>query len=415
MKADGHPLIDVFWAALRAVDPERCVGHALRGWHPPSGGRLLLAGVGKAATAMARGAAATPFESGVLITKDGHRLGYAHPRVAVFEAAHPVPDRRAVEATGTLLELLDRAGRGDQVLFLLSGGGSALLELPAEGLSLDDLKVTNRSLLACGAAIEEVNIVRKHLSQVKGGRLARRIAPAMGLTLVLSDVLGNPLDAIASGPTVPDPTTFEAARQIVERYRVELPARVRAHLEAGADETPKPGDPVFAGMEHAVIADHQTMARAALERSLELGWPTVLEDVGLVGEAREVGRRLARAGSGGCRIYSGETTVTVTGAGRGGRCQELALAFAVECEGRPGVTLLAAASDGTDGPTDAAGALVDGQTCVRARRKGLDPGEYLRNNDSYAFFERLGEQFVTGPTGTNTNDLILLKIEEPWT
>lgn len=414
-------LDSIYRAALKAVDPATCVRDALQAWDPGEG-RILLAGAGKAAATMALGAEAVVgtdrVSAGVLITKDEHTLGYAHPRVQVFEAAHPVPDLRGSDATGRLLSFLGGTRKTDRVLFLLSGGGSALLVRPAEGLCLADLQHTNQALLACGASIGEVNTVRKHLSQVKGGRLARHLAPARCLVLVLSDVLGNPLDAIASGPCVADPTTFAEAVEVVQKYKLELGPAVMTHLAAGCagevEDTPKPGDPVFERIEHVIVGDNRRMARAALEKARALSLRAELCDLELEGEARDVARELAHQGrkSGpGCFIYSGETTVTLRGEGRGGRCQELALAFALECDGLPGISLLAGSSDGTDGPTDAAGAMVDGGTCTRARALGLEPRGHLERNDSYAFFKQLDELLVTGPTGTNTNDLLVLKVD----
>jgi hydroxypyruvate reductase len=321
--------------------------------------------------------------------------------------------------------LLDGLTPADLVIALLSGGGSALLENPAAGLTLADLQRTTDLLLRSGAAIGEVNAVRKHLSAVKGGGLARRAAPARLVALVLSDVVGSPLDVIASGPTVPDLTTFRDASTVIERYDLwsALPERVVARLQAGlagaVPETPKPDDPVFSRVQTAVVGSNAHAARAAAARATEMGFHVQVLSTYVEGEAREVGRVLAALAreidaSGqplprpACLVLGGETTVTVRGEGRGGRNQEVALGCAPGVAGLADVLVLSAATDGGDGPTDAAGAWVDGTTALRARALGLDVDAFLARNDSYAFFAALGDLLIIGPTLTNVNDLMFV-------
>jgi len=398
-------LLDIYRAALAAVDPERAVAAALEGL---PAGPLWVIGAGKAAPAMAR-AVGSRAAGGLLITREGQ--GCADLSIPVREAAHPVLDQRSLDATAELLALVDSLGPQDFVLVLLSGGASALLELPAAPLTLADLQATSELLLRCGATIREVNCVRSQLSQVKGGRLGQRLkGPAH--TLILSDVVGGEVSAIGSGPTVSSSTTPADALAVLRRHGLleQVPAAVLERLRSLPAERLRVEHP------YTVVADNRRMAGAALARARELGLEARLLTAFLEGEAREAGlflaglaRELHSQGSPGCYVLSGETTVTVRGSGRGGRCQELALAFALACE-LPGVSLLAASSDGSDGPTDAAGALVDGETCARARSRGLDPRACLANNDAYGFFEALGEVWITGPSGTNTNDLIVVNV-----
>lgn len=423
-------LEEIYGEALRAVDPAEALRRHLsfsRGIlragevELPVGGRILLLGVGKAGARMAVAAEeilAGSLWAGLVIVKDGHRQGYRSERVEVLEASHPIPDARGHSATRRLMDMALQARADDVVLFLLSGGGSALLVAPAPGLALEDLRQTNTRLLECGATIGEVNCVRKHLSAVKGGHLARAIAPACCLTLVLSDVPGNPLDAIASGPTVADPTSFAEARAVIARHGLEdrLPPAVIQHLRRGEHETPGSSDPVFEYCHTVVIGDNVAFAEAAMEATCRRGHQAHLLTTSLQGEAREVALVLASLArevrqhdrpfaAPTVLVASGETTVRVRGEGRGGRCQELALAFARTIRGTPGVRLLAGSSDGTDGPTDAAGAVVDGSSW---RPAGED---YLQDNDAYGYFRRFGGLLVTGPTGTNVNDLVLLEVE----
>jgi glycerate-2-kinase len=313
------------------------------------------------------------------------------------------------------------------IVTLISGGGSALLVAPQDGISLADKQRTTSLLLNAGVDIGELNTVRKHLSRVKGGRLAEAAFPATVVSLILSDVIGDRLDVIASGPTAADPTTFGEALGIFERYRLSeaVPPPVMELLRRGdrgdIPETPKAGSLFLDRIENIIVGSNRQALEAAARSARELGFTVEILSAELTGEAREVGRQLARqalaaasskAGNAGhCLLAGGETTVTVRGQGKGGRNMELALAFAIEIEGLPGITLLSAGTDGTDGPTEAAGAIVDGGTVARAREKGLDPREYLDNNDSYTFFKTCGGLLVTGATGTNVMDLQIVLIE----
>lgn len=429
-------------AALQAVDPGPAVCQQLRlaegqlwigetSWSLACLRRLIVIAVGKAALPMAHaaqtvlGAAVT---EGLVVTKTGHAAGWQLPAPwRIFEAGHPTPDANGQHAALQVLQLLQQLTSEDLVLVLLSGGASALLPAPAEGLSLADLQATTTLLLRCGATIVELNTVRKHLSQLKGGQLARLASPAAVATLILSDVVGDPLDVIASGPTVPDPTTYADAWHILERYKLltQVPAAVRDYLAAGVagerPETPKPGDPCFARVYHRIIASNRVAALAAAQCASTLGYHTLILSTFVEGEAREVAkvaaalmRNVRQYGEPvpppACLIWGGETTVTVRGDGLGGRNQELALAAALALDGLPEVALLALATDGTDGPTDAAGGVVCGETAARARRLGLDLHAALRNNDAYPALAALDALLRTGPTGTNVNDLLVMLI-----
>ncbi|HNS51347.1 MAG TPA: glycerate kinase [Anaerolineae bacterium] len=427
-------------AALAAVEP----GAAVRRHFRLEDGRLSACGqvvdlaavdriwviaAGKAAPAMAAAAVdlvGDRLAGGLVVTKAGEagRAPGAGP-LDILEAGHPIPDERGVRAARRLADLLSGLSARDLVLVLMSGGASALTTLPAPGLSLADLQATTSLLLACGATIVELNTLRKHLCLLKGGDLARRAAPARVLAMILSDVVGDPLDVIASGPTAPDTTTFADAWAVGERYGLEtrLPGPVRRYLEAGLAghlaDTPKPGDPFFSGVQNCIVGSNRLAAESAVAAASAAGLHSLLLSTFVEGEARQVGRvaaALARelvsadrpARRPACLVWGGETTVTLTGQGKGGRNQELALAAAVAMEGLPGVLLVALATDGTDGPTGAAGAAATGDTVARARALGLEPAAYLHDNNSYPFFESLGDLLMTGPTGTNVNDLLLL-------
>lgn len=428
--------VQILGAAVAAADPAAAVRRAVH----LDGGRLVVAGraydlapvsrvlVVGAGKGSARMAAALEEILGDRVTSGAvtTKYGYVEPlrRIDLIEAGHPLPDAEGLRGARRIADLAAGAGADDMVLVLVSGGGSALLPMPAEGIDLEEKVAVTDLLLRSGATITEVNSVRKHLSRIKGGGLARMAAPAAVVTLILSDVLGNPLDAIASGPTVPDPTTFEEALGVVDRYglRSVLPAPVRRYLERGAageiPETPKPGDPAFSRVQVTVVGDISTAAAAAAERARALGYEPVPGATDVQGEAREVGGRfgetvrracVARAGSGApaCHLAGGETTVTVRGRGRGGRNQELALGAAWAISGLAQTLVASFGTDGTDGPTDAAGAVADGATLERARALGLDPEAALADNDTYAFFDALGDLIITGPTNTNVNDLWL--------
>jgi hydroxypyruvate reductase len=469
----GPAIARVLAAALAAVEPAAAVARFLRrdgdtlhaggrSFDLRALGRVIVVGAGKAGAPMARAAAAAlgdRLSAGLVVVKDGHleAQGAEHGaqsgaslladaaedgstagqetspsalRSALYalrfeEAGHPVPDARGVAAAQGIAALLDGLSERDLVIALLSGGGSALLTLPAPGVTLADMQALTGQLLASGADIGAINTLRKHLDGLKGGVLARRAAPAALVTLVLSDVVGSPLDIIASGPTVPDPSSFADALAILERYGLtaRAPAAVVAHLRRGAagaiPDTPKPGDPIFAASSTALVGSNEIAAAAALAAARSEGFQPLLLTTSLEGEAREAGRFLAAVlrevrltgnplPRPACIVAGGETTVTLRGDGRGGRNQELALAAAPGLAGLADVALVALATDGGDGPTDAAGAVVTGATLARAAALGLSQADHLARNDAYPFFAALGDLLLPGPTATNVNDLTFL-------
>jgi glycerate 2-kinase len=398
-------LRSLFDAAVATADPRLCVPGRLP---VPPKGRTVVVGAGKASAAMAEAVEANwrGLLCGLVITRYGH--GARCRSIEIVEAAHPVPDERGRDAALRIGELVGGLTADDLVLCLFSGGGSALLAAPAPGLTLADKQALNRGLLASGAPISAMNCVRKHLSALKGGRLAAAAFPAEVLSLIISDVPGDDPAVIASGPTVPDPTTREEAIAILRRYRLDVPDRVWRFLESDAAETPKPGDPIFARVRAEIIAT-PSQSLAAAERLAEAaGYSAVNLGDRLEGEAREVASehaQLARRTSSGTIILSGgETTVTVKGKGRGGRNCEYALSLAIALGGDPRISAIACDTDGIDGSEDNAGAMVTPDTLARARRLGLDPNAFLDNNDAYRFFEAIGGLVVTGPTRTNIND-----------
>lgn len=430
----------IYRAALTAADPRAAVLRSLArerdtlrvssgASYDLSRGCVVVVGAGKAGAPMAQAVEQVLRDSiraGVVTVKYGHTA--PTKIVELHEAGHPLPDENGVRGTRAILDLLRGLSENDLVICLISGGGSALLELPVEGVTLDDLRSLTGALLRCGATINEMNAVRKHLSRVKGGGLARMAQPARLLTLILSDVLGSPLDVIASGPTAPDNSTFADALVVIEKYRLapDVPTSITRHLEAGAHreipDTPKANDPLFERVTNVVVADNTIACEAAVQEARGLGYSTRLVSSHLQGEARVVGEDLAKMARDlymrgvslpACLIAGGETTVTIRGDGKGGRCQELALAAAREIGGLEAAVILAAGTDGTDGPTDAAGALADGRTMARARECGLDASEFLANNDSYDFFLALDDLIMTGPTNTNVNDLTLVLVDTP--
>ena len=406
-------------AALTAVDPETAVRNALRreGHFLHAGGtridlaaleRLELIALGKAAPAMGRAAweVLDGTDRSMLVISD-------HPEhvpegVSLLIAGHPIPNGQSVEAATLALDLADQAGPNDLVICLISGGGSALAEIPAWGLELDDIRATAHLMLAGGVPIEEINTVRHHLSAFKGGRLAEAASPARLLTLVLSDVAGNPLPSIASGPTVADPSTFADAVAVLARHDLldRVPHVVRAHLEGGAagliPETPKA---TVDNQTTIVVADNEVAADAACRTARSTGLAASVATTSLAGEARQAAAKCLEHAGDGITIFAGETTVTVRGEGRGGRNQEAALAAAVTIEGDPDIVFATFATDGVDGPTDAAGAIVDGRTIKRGRSRGFDPLDHLDRNDSHRFLTAAGELLHTGPTGTNVGDV----------
>lgn len=427
-------IVSILEKALEAVDPATAVkrhlereGDMLRigdlEYDLDTFSDIYVVGAGKAGAPMAQ---AVEEILGERITAGCMNVKYEYAlptqRIALTEAAHPIPDQQGVEGARRIAELLDEAGPDDLVLCLISGGGSALMTLPVEGVSLEDMKALTDALLRAGAIINEINAIRKHVDRLKGGKLARLASPARMVSLILSDVVGDPLDVIASGPTVPDTSTFSEAYHILERYDLldTAPASIVDHVRRGKQgeiaETPKPGDAIFSTSQNVVVGSNEIAARAAVREALDLGFNTLLLSTFVEGEAREVGKvfvALAKEvrNSGepvpcpGCIVAGGETTVTLRGDGKGGRNQEMALSAAIGLEGMEDVAIVCLATDGTDGPTDASGALVDGDTLQRARERGLDAWSYLENNDSYNFFDPLDDLLMTGPTNTNVNDL----------
>ena len=439
----GQAVTRVLSAALDAVDPYAAVLRHLkreggggeqvwvgdRSYALETGRRVWVVGAGKAGFPMARAAAEVLGEriaGGLVIVKDGHApSGQTLPGIQIVEAAHPVPDERGEAATRRIAALLEQAAPGDLVLALISGGGSALMTAPAPGIVLADVQALTSQLLASGASIDEINALRKHIDLAKGGGLAGWAAPARTAALILSDVIGDPLDVIASGPCVPDASTFTDTDAVLRRYDLldRVPPSIRIHLEDGlrgsVPETPKPGDPLFEHVQIQVVASNIQAAQAAVAQAEREGWQTLLLTTYLQGEARHAGRFIAavarQAAATGeplprpaCILIGGETTVTLRGDGLGGRNQELALGAVSEMSGLENALLVALATDGGDGPTDAAGAVVSGETLARARAKGLDPQAFLARNDAYHFFEPLGDLLRPGPTQTNVNDITFL-------
>ena len=415
---------EILSAGLDAADPEEAVRRCVRieenavvaGERRFEAERVFVLGAGKAAGAMARAAEELFGEriaGGLIVTKYGHEA--ASEKLEIIFAGHPEPDEKSVEAARRAEELARSLGGGDLLLALISGGASALLADPAPPIELADLKKLTGALLRSGANISEINTVRKHVSVLKGGGLATLAAPAPPLVLLLSDVVGDDPSAIASGLTAPDPTTLDDARRVLERYGIEPPGSVAEHLK-NAPETPKPGDPVFERVLNLICGSGRHAAGAAVAKARELGYEPMLLSTSITGDARGIASVYAAViqevlESGNplpppCAVVSGgEATVTVRGDGVGGPNQEFALALAVELDGIGGWAALAADTDGNDGPTDAAGGLVDGATADAIRSGGIDPEEALANNDAYAALESGGVRLVTGPTGTNVNDL----------
>jgi glycerate 2-kinase len=406
----------MFDAAVAAAMPRHCIAQNLPA-RPK--GRTLVVGAGKASAAMA-----AEFEkawgqpvSGLIVTRYGH--GVPCKNIAIIEAAHPVPDDAGTMAARRMLDMVTGLTADDLVVALMSGGASALLSLPAEGISVEDKRQVNRALLKSGAPIAEMNCVRKHLSAIKGGRLALAARPARVVSLIISDVPGDDLAAVGSGPTVADPTTFAEARAIIAKYGIEVPVAVKLHLAAGVDETPK----TLGNVETHLIASPQKSLEAAADIARkERITPLILGD-SIEGEAREVGAVMAGIAQQALRfgqpvaapcvlISGGETTVTVKGRGAGGRNVEFLLALALKLNAAPRITALAADTDGVDGAREVAGAFAAPDTLARARGLGIDPAMSLANNDGHGFFEALGDQVVTGPTLTNVNDFRAILIEQ---
>lgn len=443
-------------AALAAVDPAHLVSDHLQAHPTPQvPGEVHLVAVGKAAATMTSGARAVlgdRLRGGVLILPRGHPpepagtpgspqtpgspsppeppMDPLPPSFLAFKGGHPVPDAGSLEGSEAILHLAEGLTEKDLLLCLISGGGSALMTLPAEGVPLSAVQETTDLLLQAGATIQELNCVRKHLDRLKGGRLARAAAPARVVALVLSDVVGDRPDVIASGPVSPDPTTFRDAVRVLDRLRVtdRMPTPVREHLARGRSgkvkESPGGGDRAFRRVEWRLVGHNRLAVDAARREAGRLGYRTGLLSSLLTGEAREVGRVLAAAGREmrrtgdpvappACLVAAGETTVTVVGRGRGGRNQEVALGAAMELAGEEGILVASMGTDGIDGPTDAAGAVADGGSTARAQALGLDPRAALAHNDAHPFFGALGDLILTGPTGTNVMDIQLVLVAGP--
>ena len=435
----------IYSKALSAVDPSKILKERIRieGDHLSikmegdsekifdlrSFHKIFLAGAGKASVSMARAIEelfGDRVTKGMITTKYGHLLPLKQTQV--IEAGHPIPDRKGYEGARKIQRLLKVSGPDDLVIFLLSGGGSALLPFPADDIELKEKQEVTQLLLDCGADIEEINTVRKHISRMKGGGVAKLAYPSTVIGLILSDVVGDHLDVIGSGPTVPDPSTFEEAWEILKKYDLlnEVAPSVRKHLQSGkegkAEETPKPGEAVFDKVSNILIGSNILALRQAKSEAESLGFNTIILSSSIEGETREasrfhtaVAKEVLSSGNPvprpACILSGGETTVTIKGNGRGGRNQEFALAGALEISGIEKIVLLSGGTDGTDGPTDASGALADHTTVERAETMGMNPNAHLENNDAYPFFQKLGDLLVTGPTHTNVMDVRIILVD----
>jgi len=438
----GAKLGRILSAALQAVDPAAAVRN-----HLSRHGTLLISddvkydlrdfnciyivAIGKAGVPMASAAGAVlgnHLTRGLALVKYGHAFSaYTHPNIKILEAGHPYSDANSIAGTQQILALLSNLQKSDLVICLISGGGSALFSAPAPGITLQDMHALMRLLFVCGARIDEINTLRKHIDTVKGGGLTRWISPAAALTLILSDVVGDSLDTIASGPTSPDPTTFLQAWEILHKYNLieqTAPAiieHIRRGIAGQIPETPKPSASLFQNTHHVLVGSNRRAAEAAIRQANAEGFNTLLQTTTQQGEANKIGAQMATIANHirttgqpisppACIIAGGETTVTIRGNGLGGRNQECALGAAMTLAGQKNVVFISLASDGGDGPTDAAGAVATGETIDRARQLGLDPVDYLDRNDSYHFFEPLEDLIKTGPTMTNVNDLMALVV-----
>jgi hydroxypyruvate reductase len=432
----------IFQAGLRAVKPEEAIYNCCRyennrlvlgekSYNLNDIRQIFVVGAGKASAAMAQAIEnllGARISDGLISVKYGHSLPLQH--IPIIEAGHPLPDKNGCEAARRILEIVRRADAQDLVIVLLSGGGSALLVLPWEGLTLADKQISSDLLLASGATIHEINALRKHISAVKGGRLARAAYPAAMATLILSDVVGDDLDVIASGPTVPDRSSFKDCLDIARHYNLEqkLPPAVRNHLQAGVagqrPETPKKETPPWSHCHNLIVANNAQAIRAAACEAENRGYKPLILSTRLEGETRivaqvhgAIAREVAASGhplpSPACLLSGGETTVTLKGRGKGGRNQEFALAAGLDIDGVKNIVILSGGSDGSDGPTDAAGAIADTTTVQRAAQQGLDIRTFLHNNDAYTFFQQLGDLLITGPTRTNVMDLHIVLVQNP--
>jgi len=428
----GESITRILAEAIRAVEPGEAVKRSVkrtgdilniagRNYILPEYGQIHLFGIGKASIGMARALAeilGSQLSDGLVITK--HSPGILRPPITILQGGHPNPDENSLIAGSMAIEYFSAVRSNSLLLCLVSGGGSALMTSPVEGISLEDMQALTSSLLASGVSIKEINTLRRHLDRVKGGRLVELANGAAIASLILSDVIGNPLEAIASGPTAPDPTTKADAMGVIDKYgmREQISGKILAGLET-ASETPKPGDRLIEAVQNTIVGSNLLSAQAALAQAGLEGFHPYLPGADLQGEARDTAvelasflRRLSMNGDPvsppACIVLGGETTVTLRGKGRGGRNTELALAAVAELADFPKVMLITLATDGEDGPTDAAGAIVTGDTFRRAAALGMHGGEYLEQNDSYSFFSALDDLLKPGPTGTNVNDLVFL-------
>lgn len=441
VKSMRNDALNIFYNSLKAVDPVNAVkiflkkdGDKIRirdeSFDLNSFENIRVVGFGKAAAAMALGVEEVlgdDLDAGIVTVKYGH-LAKVSSKIKINEADHPVPDKAGMKAAKEIIEFLKKSNEKDLVICVISGGGSALLPLPSEGITLTEKQETTKLLLACGADIREINAIRKHISQVKGGQLARLTQPATLITLILSDVIGDPLDSIASGPAAPDETTFEDCWHILKKYDLlgKIPPTVEHHLKSGVEksipDTPKVGDPAFSKTHNTIVGSNWEAVAAARDFAQSLGYNTMVLSTFVEGETKDVARvhaaiakEIKKTGNPiqkpACIISGGETTVTIRGNGLGGRNQEFVLAAAMDIDGMDNVVALSAGTDGTDGPTDAAGAIADGETIARASQLKLDTLKYLQNNDSYHYFEKLSDLIKTGPTNTNVMDIRIILIK----
>jgi len=429
----------IFYAGLEAVEPYKAVKRfvkrkdgilkiADRAYNLKKIKRVFIIGIGKAAFPMTKAIEEVledRVSEGYIVVKYGY--GGKLDKIKVLEASHPIPDEAGMMAAEKIISLLKKTKENDLVICLISGGGSAILPAPVEGITLEEKQKVTKLLLDCGASIKEINTIRKHLSRLKGGQLAKLAYPSYLHTLILSDVVGDRLDTIASGPTVPDYTTFKDCWDIVKKYHLEphIPPSVVNHFKRGLEgkvkETPKPGDLAFCKVENLIVGSNILALRAAKQKAESLGYNTFILSSSIEGETREVAKvHIAIAkeilSSGNpvsppaCVLSGGETTVKVKGKGKGGRNQEFCLAACTELENMEDVFILSAGTDGTDGPTDAAGAFCSFETLSKAKKEGIIPEKFLDNNDSYNFFKKIGGLFITGPTNTNVMDLRILLV-----
>jgi len=441
LKSDA---MDIFKAALDAADPAGAVRQSvsledetikvrqgkkvIKAIKLNRVERIFVVGAGKASAAMAKvleDILEDRISGGVISVKTGHSLALKY--IKVVEAAHPVPDMNGVKAATQIKGLLEDADSKDLVFSVISGGGSALLPLPASGIKLTEKQEVTRLLLGCGADIHEINVVRKHLSLTKGGQMARLASPATVINLMLSDVVGNDMDTIASGPFVPDRSTFEEVALILAKYKLvkKVPSSIRTHLKKGLtgqiDETPKEDNPAFAKVTNLVLGSNFISLQAAEAKAKSIGYKPLILSSSIVGETREIARMHAAIAEEVqatkhpvppplCLISGGETTVTMNTSGKGGRNQEFVLAAALDIDGMDDVLVFSAGTDGTDGPTDAAGAVADGSTCQRAAAFNLSPQKHLQEHNAYPFFKKLGDLIMTGPTLTNVMDVRLVLV-----